>query len=88
MAFGNMALDLVLSGVCGRLVCVRNGVYDSVPVDVVMGRKKVVDLHRYYRPERLRPRYDAFKLHPLFIMTSGRVRSAQGQRPKLSAPAV
>ena len=70
MAFGNMALDLVLSGAWGRLVCVRNGVYDSVPVDVVMGRKKVVDVHRYYRPERLRPRYGAFKLHPLFIMTS------------------
>ena len=70
MAFGNMALDLVLSGVSGRLVCVRNGVYDSAPVDVVTGPKKSVDLNRYYNTDRLRPRYDAFKLHPLFIMTS------------------
>ena len=61
----------MLSGVSGQLVCVRNGVYDSVPVDVVMGSKKGVDLHRYYNTDRLRPRYDAFKLHPLFIMTSG-----------------
>ena len=67
MAFGNMALDLVLGGVSGRLVCVRNGVYDSVPVDVVVGQNKKVDVHRYYRVDRLRPRYDAFKLHPLFI---------------------
>ncbi len=70
MAFGNMALDLVLGGVSGRLVSVRNGVYDSVPVDVVTGQQKVVDIDHYYRADRLRPRYDAFKLHPLFIMTS------------------
>ncbi|MBW3535092.1 MAG: 6-phosphofructokinase, partial [Gemmatimonadetes bacterium] len=70
MAFGNMALDLILKGVSGRLVSVRNGVYDSVPIDVVTGRKKVVDVQRYYNVDRLRPRYDTFKLHPLFIMTS------------------
>ena len=34
MAFGNLALDLILSKKSGRLVCVRNGVYDSVPIDV------------------------------------------------------
>jgi len=34
MAFGNLALDLILSGSHGRLVSLRNGVYDSVPIDV------------------------------------------------------
>jgi 6-phosphofructokinase 1 len=57
MAFGNLALDLILSGSAGRLVCLCNGVYDSVPIDVVTGRKKLIDLHKYYDPERLRPRY-------------------------------
>src|SRR5688572_15930175 len=52
MAFGNLALDLILSKKSGRLVCVRNGVYDSVPVDVVTGRKKTVDIHHYYNIER------------------------------------
>src|SRR5208337_1865711 len=30
MAFGNLAMDLVLDGVSGRLVNVRNGRYDNV----------------------------------------------------------
>lgn len=69
MAFGNLALDLVLSRNSGRLVCVRNGVYDNVPIDVVTGRKKAVDIQKYYDPDRLRPKYEAFIRQPLFIMT-------------------
>jgi 6-phosphofructokinase 1 len=69
MAFGNLALDLVQRKVSGRLVSVRNGVYDNVPVDVVTGRRKMVDVNRYYSVERLRPVYD-FHRQPIFIMTS------------------
>lgn len=69
MAFGNLALDLILKGVSGRLVSLRNGVYDNVPIDVVTGRKKVVDVARYYNTERLRPRYESFERMPTFIMT-------------------
>src|SRR5687768_12075838 len=57
MAFGNLALDLVLANKSGRLVSVRNGAYDNVPIDVVVGRKKVVDVHRHYNTDRLRPIY-------------------------------
>jgi ATP-dependent phosphofructokinase / diphosphate-dependent phosphofructokinase len=70
MAFGNLALDLVLARSSGRLVCVRNGVYDNVPIDVVNGRKKTVDIHHYYNVDRLRPRYETFQRQPIFIMTS------------------
>jgi 6-phosphofructokinase len=70
MAFGNLALDLILSGSTGRLVSLHNGVYDSVPIDVVTGSKKLIDLHKYYDPERLRPRYKTLLRQPLFIMTS------------------
>jgi len=70
MAFGNLALDLILQGTSGRLVSLRNGVYDSVPIEVVTGRKKVVDIHKFYNAERLRPRYTTFERKPLFIMTS------------------
>jgi 6-phosphofructokinase 1 len=70
MAFGNLALDLVLSGSFGRLVSVRNGVYDSVPIDVVTGRKKVIDVQKYYDAKRLRPKYKTLLRQPLFIMTS------------------
>jgi ATP-dependent phosphofructokinase / diphosphate-dependent phosphofructokinase len=69
MAYGNLALDLVLRQVSGRLISVRNGVYDNVPIDVVTGRKKAVDVLRYYHTERLRPIYD-FHRQPIFIMTS------------------
>ena len=69
MAFGNLALDLVIRRVSGRLVVVRNGIYDNLPLDVVVGRKKVVDVSRYYNADRLRPIYD-FHRQPIFIMTS------------------
>ncbi len=70
MAFGNLALDLILQKSYGRLVSLRNGVYDSVPIDVVTGRKKVIDVDKYYDPQRLRPRYKTLLRQPLFIMTS------------------
>jgi ATP-dependent phosphofructokinase / diphosphate-dependent phosphofructokinase len=69
MAFGNLALDLILHKQFGRLVSVHNGRYDSVPIGVVTGTKKNVDVGKYYSTERLRPIYD-FLDKPLFIMTS------------------
>ena len=69
MAFGNLALDLILHKATGRLVSVHNGVYDNVPIEVVTGRKKIVDVQRYYNTERMRPIYD-FQRQPIFIMTS------------------
>ncbi len=70
MAYGNLALDLILSGVHGRLVVLKNGRYDNMPVDVVTSTKKFVDVKRYYNTERLRPYYKSFEMKPLFIMTS------------------
>ncbi len=70
MAFGNLALDLVLSGTHGRLVSLRNGIYDSLPIEVVVGHKKAVDVAKHYNPERLTPRYSSFLRQPIFIMTS------------------
>ena len=70
MAYGNLALDLVMKKVHGRLVVLKNGRYDDVPVDVVVGKKKMVDIANYYNCERLRPHYKSFEMKPLFIMTS------------------
>ena len=70
MAFGNLAMDLILSGVSGRLVNVRNGRYDNVPINVVTSRKKVVDVGKFYSTERMRPKYKRFEGAPVFIMTS------------------
>lgn len=69
MAYGNLALDLILKGIHGRLVVLRNGRYDNAPIDVVTSTNKVVDIKRYYNIERLRPHYKSFEFQPLFIMT-------------------
>jgi len=69
MAYGNLALDLVLKGIHGRLVVLRNGRYDNAPLDVVTSSKKLVDLKKYYNTDRYRPHYKSFEFQPLFIMT-------------------
>jgi 6-phosphofructokinase 1 len=70
MAFGNLALNLILNHSYGRLVSLQNGRYDDVPLDVVTSVKKVVDIEKYYNSDRLRPYYESFESKPLFIMTS------------------
>jgi 6-phosphofructokinase 1 len=70
MAYGNLALDLILNKVHGRLVVLKNGRYDNMPIDVVIASKKVVNVQKHYNTERLRPHYSSFEMKPLFIMTS------------------
>ncbi len=70
MAFGNLALDLVTSGKSGRLISVHNGRYGSVPMEKIIGTKKVVDVEKYYDIGRMRPTYTGFNGLPLFIMAS------------------
>src|SRR5882757_11231258 len=70
MAYGNLALDLLLSKVHGRLVVLKNGRYDNVPIETVISTKKVVNVKEHYNTKRLRPHYASFEKKPLFIMTS------------------
>lgn len=70
MAFGNLALDLILKGISGRLVNIQNGNYGSTSMEVINGPHKVVDVDKYYNRERLRPIYKTFEHAPLFIMTA------------------
>lgn len=70
MAYGNLALDLLLQGVHGRLVVLRNGRYDDMPIEVVTSTKKLVDVEKFYNTDRLRPSYKSFEMKPLLIMTS------------------
>lgn len=70
MAYGNLALDLILKGIHGRLVVLKNGRYDNVPIDMVVSTKKVVNVSHYYNTERLRPFYHSFEMKPFFLMAS------------------
>jgi ATP-dependent phosphofructokinase / diphosphate-dependent phosphofructokinase len=69
MAYGNLALDLLLKGVSGRLVNLKNGHYGNVPLDVVTATKKIVNVKEHYNTERLRPQFTSFEGNPLFIVS-------------------
>jgi 6-phosphofructokinase len=70
MAYGNLAMDLILKGFHGRLVVLKNGRYDNVPLDVVTSTKKLVNVREHYDVERYRPQYRSFEMKPLFLVTS------------------
>jgi ATP-dependent phosphofructokinase / diphosphate-dependent phosphofructokinase len=70
MAYGTLALDLILRGSHGRLVVLKNGRYDNVPLEVVTSTKKKVNVDKYYNKDRFRPVYSDFEMQPLFIMAS------------------
>ncbi len=70
MAYGNLALDLILKRVHGRLVVLKNGRYDNIPIDIITSTKKTVNVDRFYNTDRLRPKFESFEMTPLFIMTS------------------
>ncbi len=73
-AYGNLALDLIARGMFGQMVCIRDGKYDYVPIDVV--RKdangesiKKVNVAKFYDTNRYRPIYQNLIGDPLLIMT-------------------
>jgi 6-phosphofructokinase 1 len=70
MAYGNIALDLLLKGVHGRLVVLQNGRYGDIPIETVTSTKKVVNIAEHYNTERLRPQFSSFENKPLFLLTS------------------
>ena len=70
MAYGNLALDLLEKRTHGRLVVLKHGRYDNIPIDIVTSTKKKVNVERFYNADRLRPHYKSFEMTPLFIMTS------------------
>ena len=68
MAYGNLALDLLLKNISGRLVVLKNGHYDNLPLETVTATKKIVNVKEQYNTERLRPQYASFEMRPLFLM--------------------
>ena len=94
MAYGNLALDLILNGIHGRLVVLKNGRYDNMPIDVVTSTKKVVNVDKYYNTERLRPNYTELRdeaavhhdqrLRPVIPVTGNQKREQAGLTPTCS----
>ena len=70
MAYGSLALDLIMSGEHGRMVVLKNGRYGNESIDVVTSSKKIVNVSEHYNMERLRPHYHGFGTKPFLLMTS------------------
>lgn len=70
MAFGTMALDLILKGIYGHIVVLKDGRYDHLPIEVVTSKKKLVNVAKHYDTHRLHPIYQDFEMLPLFLMAS------------------
>ena len=68
MAYGNLALDLVLQGKSGRLVVLKDGCYDHIPIDIITKTSKIVNVEKYYDIKQLRPKYNNFLANPFILM--------------------
>lgn len=69
VAYGNIALNLLLAGKRGRLVSLRDGKYGDVELKEVIASKKRVNIQKHYNTDRFRPDYRSFENKPLFIMS-------------------
>jgi len=68
--FANLALDLIASGVFGRMVAVREGRYAHAPLpDPALGPRKV-DVAKLYNTRRYRPQYSGKLGDPLFLISA------------------
>jgi 6-phosphofructokinase 1 len=70
MAYGSLALDLILNKQYGRLVVLQEGRYTHIPIEAVTATKKLVNVDKYYNKEELCPYFRGFENYPLLIMSS------------------
>ncbi len=59
--FGIAAVDLIVTGDFGKMVCYRNGEVTACPMDRVIGRTSYVDIEKHYDMERYSGRRSIFR---------------------------
>ena len=65
--FANIAVDLLMDGVAGRMVAIQAGRYTHAPLPSrEMGARRL-EVESMYNAERLRPRYDHRLAMPLLL---------------------
>lgn len=65
--YGHLAMDLLLQGQTGQMVCLKGGRYDTVPLRMtVMGTKRV-DVDRFYDIEKYRAKVAGVLGMPMFL---------------------
>ncbi len=65
--FANMAIDLFLKGVFGRLVALCRGIYTDIPLSTITKGQKRVDLRELYDVEEYRPKVRHVDGKPMFL---------------------
>jgi 6-phosphofructokinase len=65
--YANMAIDLVLKKVSGRMVALSRGVYTDVPMSTITSGQKRVDVKELYDVEQYRPKVRHVMGKPMFL---------------------
>jgi 6-phosphofructokinase 1 len=65
--FANMAIDLFLKKIFGRLVSLSNGNYTDIPLSTVTSGQKRVDVRELYDVEEYRPKIRHVGGKPMFL---------------------
>jgi 6-phosphofructokinase 1 len=73
-AYANLALDLIIKGIYGRMVCIQDGIYSHVSIEAVRKNEngesiKKVNIEKFYDTNRYRPKYQYIVGEPLLILT-------------------
>jgi ATP-dependent phosphofructokinase / diphosphate-dependent phosphofructokinase len=67
VSYGNLALDQMAMGHTGRMVALQQGIYTTVPLDLVVAAKKKVDVTALYDRANYRPKVRDTLGKPLFL---------------------
>jgi 6-phosphofructokinase len=67
ISYGTLALDQVAAGHAGRLVALQGGAYTALPLDVVSGGQRPVDVGALYDAAEYRPKVRDMMGRPMFL---------------------
>jgi 6-phosphofructokinase 1 len=67
VAYGNLALEQVARGNTGRMVALQQGIYTTVPLELVTAARKKVDVTALYDSENYRPKVRNMLGKPMFL---------------------
>jgi ATP-dependent phosphofructokinase / diphosphate-dependent phosphofructokinase len=67
VSYGNLALDQIAMGHTGRMVALQQGIYTTVPLDLVAAAKKQVDVTALYDLEEYKPKVRDTLGKPMFL---------------------
>jgi 6-phosphofructokinase len=67
VSFGSLACDQIAMGHGGRMVSLQQGIYTTVPLDMVVAGKKRVDVTALYDSQNYRPRVRDVLGKPMFL---------------------